>query len=56
MLLSKMKELGTKFVISFDQSLNKILQQEQMDNIVKLWDKTTHRVISRYLAEASFLD
>ena len=54
MLLSKLKEPGTKFVISFDESLNKILQQEQMDMIVRFWDKTTHRVISRYL-DSQFL-
>ena len=40
MLLSKLKEPGTKFVISFDESLNKILQQEQMDMIIRFWDKT----------------
>ena len=34
-------------MILFDESLNKILQQEQMDMIVRFWDKTTHRVIFR---------
>ena len=53
-LLSKLKEPGTKFVISFDESLNKVLQQEQMDMIIRFWDKTTQRVISRYL-DSQFL-
>ena len=48
MLLAKLKEPSIKFVISYDESLNKILQQEQMYMIIRFWDKTTHRVISRY--------
>ena len=47
-MLSKLKEPGTKFVISFDESLNKILQQEQMDMVIRFWDKTTNQVVSRY--------
>ena len=54
MLLSKFKEPGTKFVISFDESLNKVLQQEQMDMTIRFWDKTTQRAISRYL-DSQFL-
>ena len=47
-MLSKLKEPDTKFVISFDESLNKILQQEQMDMVIRFWDKTTNQVVSRY--------
>ncbi|CAI6352627.1 unnamed protein product [Macrosiphum euphorbiae] len=37
------------FSISFDESLNKISQKEQMDIIVRFWCKSSNKVISRYL-------
>jgi hypothetical protein len=46
-----MKQLtvpDTKFVISFDESLNKSLQLEQMDIFVRLWDCNINRVQTRY--------
>lgn len=37
------------YSISFDESLNKISQKEQMDIIVRFWCKSYNKVISRYL-------
>ena len=39
---------------SFDETLNKITQQEQMDIYVALWNSGTKRVESRYF-EADFM-
>ena len=36
-------------MISFDESLNNVLQKEQMDIIVRFWDKKKNKVSSRYL-------
>ena len=36
-------------MISFDESLNKVLQKEQMDIIVRFWDKEKNKVSSRFL-------
>ena len=48
-LMKKLHVPGTKYVISFDESLNKVLQKEQMDIIVRFWDKEKNKVSSRYL-------
>ena len=48
-LMKKLQVPGTKYVISFDESLNKVLQKEQMDIIVQFWDKEKNKVSSRYL-------
>ena len=48
-LMKKLQVPGTKYVISFDESLNKVLQKEQMDLIVRFWDKEKNKVSSRYL-------
>ena len=47
--MKKLQVPGTKYVISFDESLNKVLQKEQMDIIVRFWDKEKNKVSSRYL-------
>jgi len=47
-LMQQLTVPGTKFVISFDESLNKSLQLEQMDILVRLWDCTVNRVQTRY--------
>lgn len=36
------------YVVSFDESLNKVTQQGQMDLIVRFFDINTHKVVSRY--------
>ena len=38
------------FYVSFDESFNKIVQQEQMDTIVSFWQGS--KVVSRYLDSA----
>ena len=48
-LMKKLQVPGTKYLISFDESLNKVLQKEQMDIIVRFWDKEKNKVSSRYL-------
>ena len=37
-LIQKLQEPGTKYVISFDESFNKVHKQEQMDLDVRFWD------------------
>ena len=47
-LASKMFQPGTIFVACFDESLNKVLQQEQMDLYLRFWDSELNKVVSRY--------
>ena len=35
-------------VVSFDESFNNIIQQEQMDLILRSWDEERKRVVGRY--------
>ena len=37
------------FVAAFDESLNKISQSQQMDLVVRFWDKSKNEVATRYL-------
>ena len=37
-LSNKIQKPGTIFVVSFDESLNKVLQEEQMDLLLRFWD------------------
>ncbi|XP_051165127.1 uncharacterized protein LOC127283960 [Leptopilina boulardi] len=41
-----------RFVIGFDESLNKVCQQQQMDINVRYWDDQTNQVCTRYLTSA----
>ena len=52
-LLSQIKA-SSFFVISYDESMNKILQNEQMDCSVRFWDSESSVVCSRYL-DSKFL-
>ena len=52
-LLSQIKA-SSFFVISYDESLNKILQIEQMDCIIRFWNNKTGVVCSRYF-DSKFL-
>nr|XP_046480982.1 uncharacterized protein LOC124218506 [Neodiprion pinetum] len=36
------------FVVSFDESLNKVCQLEQMDFVLRYWSKTKDETVSRY--------
>lgn len=40
---------GDYFVVSFDESLNKISTKEQMDFFLRYWSKKKNEVISRYI-------
>jgi len=42
------------YVIAFDESMNRICQEEQMDMHVRFWDSSANRVANRYLG-SSFL-
>ena len=46
-LLSQI-EASSFFVIAYDESLNKILRNEQMDCILRFWNNETGIVCSRY--------
>jgi len=48
-LMKLLQEQGTMYVISFDESLNKVIQKEQMDLIVRFWDVQKNKVVSRYI-------
>lgn len=42
----------SKFVVSFDESLNKISQKQQMDIVIRFWDLNNEQVSTRYLTSA----
>ena len=46
--LASLKDGDVKYVISFDESLNRTQQQEQMDVIICFWDNEKNKVCSRY--------
>ena len=43
------------YSVMFDESMNKILQQEQMDLSVRYWDVNTNKVMSKYFNFKFFL-
>ena len=53
-MLASLKDGDVKYVISFDESLNRTQQQEQMDVIVRFWDNEKNKVCSRYF-DSNFL-
>jgi len=53
-LMQKLSRPDTKYVISFDESLNKVIQKEQMDLIIRFWDQSVNKVVSRYF-DSQFL-
>ena len=52
-LVSELK-VAEHYVIAFDESMNRICQEEQMDMHVRFWDSSANRVANRYLG-SSFL-
>ena len=53
-MLTSLKDGDVKYVISFDESLNRTQQQEQMDVIICFWDNEKNKVCSRYF-DSNFL-
>ena len=53
LLIDKIKQ-SPFFTVLFDESLNKVLQQEQMDAHIRYWCVNTNRVKSRYLDSQFF--
>ena len=45
-LLAKVRK--SAYVVAFDESLNKKLQEEQMDLMLRFWDNELNKVVSRY--------
>ena len=43
------------YSVMFDESMNKILQEEQMDLSVRYWDVNTNKVMSKYFNSKFFL-
>ena len=54
-MLASLKDGDVKYAISFDESLNRTQQQEQMDMIICFWDNKKNKVCSRYF-DSKFLD
>ena len=52
-MLAGLKDGDVKYVISFDESLNRT-EQEQMDVIICFWDNEKNKVCSRYF-DSNFL-
>ena len=48
-LVSKLADDNCLFTLSFDESFNKVLQKEQVDLLVRFWDKQKNEVVSWYL-------
>ena len=48
-ILAKNLKDSDFFSVSFDESLNSVLQMGQMDVVVSFWDNTLNRVCARYL-------
>lgn len=47
-MLNLVKGRNGVFVVSFDESLNKTIQEEQMDLLVRFWDSELNKVVTRY--------
>ena len=50
-MLASLKDGDVKYVISFDESLNRTQQQEHMDVIIHFWDNERNKVCSRYFEQ-----
>jgi hypothetical protein len=50
--LSSMVQKCDHYAISFDESLNKVAQEGQMDIVVRFWDEARNAVATRYLTSA----
>lgn len=50
--LATLIEQSDTLVIAFDESLNKVCQQQQMDIVVRFWDKTKNEVSTMYFTSA----
>ena len=48
LLVDKIRSV-TCYSVSFDESMNKISQNEQMDFIIRYWDNDINQVAVRYL-------
>lgn len=46
--LSVLSKPETLFSLSFDESFNKVIQEEQMDLLVRYWDDEVKEVVTRY--------
>ena len=53
-MLSVLSKPETLFSVSFDESFNKVIQEEQMDLLVRYWDDEVKEVVTRYF-ESEFL-
>ena len=53
-MLASLKDGDVKYVISFDESLNRTQQWEQMDMIIHFWDDEKNKVCGRYF-DSNFL-
>ena len=53
-LMLKLGQSSVKYIISFVESLNKVLESEQMDIIIWFLDNQEHKVCSRYF-DSKFL-
>ena len=47
-LMSNLRQSGVVYAFSFDESVNRVLQSEQMDVIICFWDNQENKVCSRY--------
>ena len=47
-MLSVLSKPETLFSVSFDESFNKVIQEEQMDLLVRYWDDEVKEVVTRY--------
>lgn len=47
-MLSVLPKPETLFSVSFDESFNKVIQEEQMDLLVRYWDDEVKEVVTRY--------
>ena len=43
---------SAKYIVCFDESINEVIQKEQMDICVRLWDLNRNKMASRYFSSA----
>ena len=53
-MLASLKDGDVKYVISFDESVTRTQQQEQMDMIIHFWDNEKNKMCIRYF-DSNFL-
>jgi hypothetical protein len=53
-IVSAVSKKECLYTVSFDESFNKTIQEEQMDLILRFWDEERQRVVSRYF-DSEFL-